>query len=128
MADERSFFNEGSVVITNSRAVIGGTTYAMSNITSVGMGSTPASRALGIIIAIFGVLVLLGGAAAESGGVIAFGVVVLAVGIAAAVLPKPTYIVKLGSASGEQRALSSKDREFIERVVNAMNGAIVHRG
>jgi len=74
----------------------------MSNITSVSMGVIPAARTAGIVLAIFGLLVTLGGASAESGGVIGFGVLVLAIGIAAAVMPKPTYVIKLGSASGEQ--------------------------
>jgi hypothetical protein len=38
MPDEKTFFNEGSVSITNTRAIIGSTTYAMSNVTSVSLG------------------------------------------------------------------------------------------
>ncbi len=41
---------------------------------------------------------------------------------------KPTFSVVLSSASGEVKALSSKDNGFITSVINALNDAIVHRG
>ena len=42
--DEANFMNEGGVVVTNTRAVINGTMYAMANVTSVSMGAIPPSR------------------------------------------------------------------------------------
>jgi len=49
-------------------------------------------------------------------------------GIAIAVMTKPSYVVRIGSASGEANALVSKDRAFVGKIVNAMNEAIVKRG
>ena len=121
---EQSFFNSGGVTVTNARAIIGGTTYSMANITSVSVGMTPASRGGAILLALFGCVL----AAATDGGGKGLGVLLLILGIAWAVMAKATYIVKLGSAGGETQALSSKDQPFIEQVVNAMNNAIIHRG
>ena len=42
--------------------------------------------------------------------------------------PKTVYIVKIGSSSGEKNVLESYDREYIKRIVDAMNEAIVRRG
>jgi hypothetical protein len=44
------------------------------------------------------------------------------------ILPKPTYMVRIGSASGEADVLGSKDRDPIEHIVRAMNKAIIERG
>ena len=120
---EQNFFNQNGVTVTNARAIIGGTTYSMANITSVSLGMKPASRGGGILLAMIGGLI----AAASDGGK-GFGVLMLLVGIAWAVLAKADYIVKLGSAGGETHALTSTDKPFIEQVVGALNNAIIHRG
>ncbi|HZQ09085.1 MAG TPA: DUF6232 family protein [Anaerolineae bacterium] len=49
-------------------------------------------------------------------------------GIALAAMVKDKYAVRLGSASGELDGLVDGDRERIQRVVNAMNEAIIKRG
>jgi hypothetical protein len=41
---------------------------------------------------------------------------------------KPTYHLLLSPASGETRALNTKDHDLIHRVVSAVNNAIVSRG
>jgi hypothetical protein len=41
---------------------------------------------------------------------------------------KPPYAVNLSSASGESRALQSKDKEKVERIVAAIKQAIIERG
>jgi hypothetical protein len=46
----------------------------------------------------------------------------------ALLLRKSTHHVVLSSASGETRALNSKNKEFIANVINALNQAIVSRG
>ena len=44
------------------------------------------------------------------------------------IFQKIEYQVRLSTASGEATALKSKDADWIIRVVNALNEAIIHRG
>jgi hypothetical protein len=149
---EKVFFQDKIVLVTNSRAVLGSRTFAMSNITSVTPGVIPADRTFGIVIAIIGVLVTgfcgfislfglvwLFGASSKNmssalggnifiGLFVLLGVLILGLGIFLAMREKPTYVVRIGSASGESNALASKDYQYIYKVVNAMNQAIIHRG
>jgi hypothetical protein len=130
MSEETTFYSDGAIRVTNARAVIGGKTYAMANITSVSMGTRPANRNPGIVIAIVGLLIAActGIMASDGAGGIVFGILVLVAGIVVAVIAKPSYIVRIGSASGEADALVSKDREYIQKIVNATNEAIIKRG
>jgi len=41
---------------------------------------------------------------------------------------KPEYIVRIGSASGEVNALTSPNVKYIQKIVDALNNAIVSRG
>jgi hypothetical protein len=140
-ANEQVILEEGQVRITNLRAILGPKTYAMSNITSVTMAKSQPGTCLPFAL-------LLGGAAllalfllsaysalssprttdAPSWILLVVGAISLAIGIIVHRGAKPDYIVKIGSASGESNALSSRDRASIERIVGAMNQAIVMRG
>ena len=125
---ETTFYSdERGVRITNTRAIVGATTYAMANITSVSTAVKPANRTPGIVVAILGLLVLvITGLLGSSGGVI-FGVIFLGLGILVAVIAKATYVVRIGSASGEADAISSKDEKYIQAIVQAMNEAFIKR-
>ena len=122
---ETSFYSDNSGVrITNTRAILGTKTYAMANISSVSAAITPAKRGLGIVLAIIGFLLVL----VPESGVRIFGVILLGVGILLAVIAKATYIVRIGSASGEADAISSHDRAYVDGIVTAMNEAFIKRG
>lgn len=133
---ERTYYSQGGVTITSTRAVVGATTYAMANITSVSMGVVPPSRGGGIALAILGIIVLVcsGGISFEPslstvvtvGGLVGVGLLVL--GIILAVRAKAQYVVKIGSASGESNLLSSPNQRYIRAIVDAMSNAIVDRG
>lgn len=127
---ETTYFQEGNVLITNIRAVLGTTTYPVANITSVSVGTIPPNRMIGVIIAIVGGLMAacsFGGGRNMLGGIIV-GLIILAIGILIAVLQKTRYVVKIGSAGAEKDGLVSTDQAYIQRVVEAMNQAIIKRG
>jgi len=128
--DEVVYFQDLGITITNARAVLGAKSYAMANITSVGMGHTPANRTPGVIVALLGVAFggCLATASDSATGALIFGLVLLLSGVAIAASAKSKYAVRIGSASGESDALSSDDREHIQKIVNALNEAIVKRG
>ncbi len=56
------------------------------------------------------------------------GIVLIGIGIFLLIRNKPVYSVMLASASGESDAINSKDEDFIDRIVQALNDAIVVRG
>jgi hypothetical protein len=149
---ETIYYQDESIIITNARAVLGSKTYAMANITSVSMGVIPANRMPGIVLAAIGGLsTLCCGCSAlaplstlgysnngDSSGIIGnavfagigaiIGLLFVAGGIALAIMSKPTYVVKIGSASGEANALTSQNKSYIAGIVTAMNEAIIKRG
>ena len=130
MADEISIYRDESIQVTNLRAMLHGKTYAMANVTSVSMYTQVNSKLPGIAIAIVGCLLSLMGLASRelAGCVLFFALSLVVIGIAYANSQKDRYWVRIGSSSGEANALSSTDREYVLRVVNAMNEAIVRRG
>ncbi|MDO8971871.1 MAG: DUF6232 family protein, partial [Saprospiraceae bacterium] len=108
--EEKTFLSEGGVTVTNARFIVPAQTYAMSGITSVKSFEETPSRKGAIILVVIGVLAFFAGKEA-----IVIGVLALAGGIAWWVLKKSMYHVLLSSASGESKALSSKDPGWIGR-------------
>jgi hypothetical protein len=122
--EERIFFEQGSVKVTNARFIVDSRTYAMNGVTSVKSSVTPPSRGGPIIAIIVGVLML----AAPGVGVKLLGIAVVGVGIWIFSQQKATHAVFLSSASGEMQALADTDAAYIGGVVNALNEALIHRG
>lgn len=129
MANETTFYSdEHGVRITTTRAIFGSKTYAMANITSVSKGEEPPKRQPGIIIAILGLIILVACVSFGSAVGVIVGVAVLGLGILIAAIAKPTYHVKITSASGEDEPRSSKDKQHIDSIVIALNEALIKRG
>src|SRR5450759_2640248 len=142
---ETVFYRDKYVLVTNARAVLGASTYAMSNITSVTPGVIPANRIWGIVIALLGIFITGGcglislfglmwlfGSSSKNmtsalggnifiGLFVLLGLLILGVGLYLAIRAKPTYVVRIGSSSGESDALASKEYPYIFKIVSAMN-------
>lgn len=118
--DEKTFFEYDDVKVTNARFISGGQTYAMSNVTSVKAFEEKPSR-------LWGILGLLIGLAIASNNTV---VGLLIAGVAALYLyqQKTIYHIMLATAGGETSALKTHQREYLSKVVTALNEAIVHRG
>ena len=121
--EEKIFFNEGQVTVSNSRFTVSGQTYAMSNVTSVKSGIIEADYGAPAFIFFIGLACLFG-----SGWVFFVGIIVILLAIFMFVDNKPTYSVILNTASGENHALVSTDKLYIEQVINSLNESIVSRG
>jgi proline racemase len=121
--EEKSFFTQGGVSVTNARFIAHGQTYAMSGVTSVKQFRQDPSRKGPIILGVIGLLAMAGG-----GKAVFVALLLLAGAVAWWLSQKPEFSVLLSSASGEAKALTSRDGKFISDVVNALNDAIVHRG
>lgn len=128
---EQSLFDEAGIFISPSRFVSGSQTYAMSGVTSVGAGTEYPSKKgpllailIGAFIAFCGLITI------AKGGIIALllGAGILALGVMSWKKKLPVHSVLLRSASGEQKATSSTDVDLVQRIVTALNQAIVLRG
>lgn len=126
--EETTFYSENAVQVTSSRVVMPGATYALRNISSVRTLEFKPSHTLDIALIIIGVIILLIGASAKSAGAVLFGLVLAGAGVALFVTKKPEYVVKLGTNAGEQDGFRSKDKLSIDKIVNAINEAIISKG
>ncbi|QKM52186.1 DUF6232 family protein [Burkholderia glumae] len=118
---ETVFLQHGNVTVTNTRFIVPGQTYAMSNVTSIKHVEKAPSRALGVFVAIVGLLLLFA-------KVWVFGLAAIAIGVFVAWNAKGQYDVVLHTASGEVRAFQSPDRGLVQQIVSALNQAVVFRG
>lgn len=118
--EEKMFYETGDISVSNSRFIVDGQTYAMGNVTSVKTGEEKANKATGVILALIGFFTLFGS--------IWVGLIILIVGVLAFIGAKDKYSVVLSTSSGENQALTSEDKAYIEKVVFALNESIVSRG
>jgi hypothetical protein len=128
--EEKTFFSYDDVKVTSSRFISGGQTFAMSNITSVKAFEKKPYRTGGIIALLVGLSfvvkeVLLGVPSVES---VIFGIAIAALAVLYLYKQKTIYHVMLATAGGETSALKTYQKEYLDRVVGALNQAIVYRG
>lgn len=126
MSNEQTFFSKDGVRVTDARFIVHGETYSMANITSVKTDKETPERTGPIATLGIGVLSFLFG---EFGvGFYVVGVILVIVGVAWWKGQSPTYSLLLSSASGEVKALASQNKDFIDKVEQSINEAIVARG
>ena len=138
MSTEQTFYSdERGVRITATRVIFDSatesTTYSMANITSVTTVKEPAKRTLGILVAIIGIVLLLGGLGIDGTELTIVGAITGALGLLFAYFAKGVYKLKITSASGEFFPISSEkdkniDEEYIEKIAVAINEAMISRG
>jgi hypothetical protein len=136
---ETVYLDDGNVIVTNTRVVIGGKTYTAKHITSVQMvKKQDETRIWGILMAVVGGLLSLSGLllligllrsfSVEIFGIggicLAAGIVILLFGILLTIVSRDKFIIRLASASGEVDALTSTKREEIAVVVEAVTKMI----
>jgi hypothetical protein len=126
--EEISFYSDNSGVrVTNTRLIIGSTTYAMLNITSVSRAETPPSRVGPVMFLLVGTLSFLGGLSGGS-NITIFGVFMMAIGAFWWKTQKTKYHLVIASASGEAKAITSEDKQRVDKIVSAVNESIIGRG
>lgn len=129
MTEEITFYsNDQGIRVTSARLIIGDSVYAMTNITSVKRAVTKPKRTGPLFSIGIGIVFMLGTLASGDTGGVVFGMILIALGIIWWLLQKPTYHLRVASASGEADALSNKDEKQIMPVVQAINEAMIHRG
>lgn len=127
--EEVTFYSDNDGVrVTNTRLIVGSTTYAMRNMTSVSRHVQEPNRVLPLLLCILGSFCVMGGAVGSSHGAIVPGIFMLGIGIGWWKLLKPRYSLLLASSSGETKPITSLDGSRIESIVRAVNEAIIERG
>lgn len=120
IVEEKTFFEYDDVKVTNARFITGGQTFAMNNVTSVKTRTKKPSRWGGIFILLIGLSMMAANAL--------FGLAIVAAAAYYLYKQKTIYDVMLTTSGGETSALKTNQLEYITKVVNALNDAIVHRG
>lgn len=118
--DEKTFFEYEDVRVTSARFISGSHTYAMSNITSVKAFEAKPKRIGGIIVLIIGLAIAI--------NTPVVGLIIAAIAAYYLYQQKTMYHVMLATAGGETSALKTHQREYLDKVVAALNQAIIHRG
>jgi hypothetical protein len=110
---EQIFFEQGKIKITSTRAIFDDHTYVLSAVTSVRYVELKPDRKWPMFLVIFGVFCVL---------------TTTIIGAVWWFFQKTKHVLLLSSASGEICAMVTKDKILAERVVAAINEAIVSRG
>ncbi len=132
---EKTVFDDGSIIVTTARILAGGTTYAVRNITSVRMNTTTKEipRKAGFVSllswGVGGLMALFGFSVGSQGGVIVFFIGMLIIGLGYSMRSRKgvetTCSVVICASSGESRVLESEDCDHVQRIVDAINEALV---
>ncbi len=126
VTEEQTFFNEGDVLVTRSRIVIGKQTYPMNGITSIRTETVQPNLILPFIPGLMGVIMSL---AVFGGGFgyLFIGLLLLGIAVAWWKAAKPVYNILFGTAVGEKQALTNPNAEYVSRVEDAINEALIAR-
>lgn len=119
--EERTFFEYEDVRVTSARFINGGQTYAMNNVTSVKPYEKKPSRVGGVIVLVIGIAIMINNS-------FMIGLIISAAAAYYLYQQKTIYHILLSTSAGETTALVTYQREYLNRVIAALNDAIVHRG
>jgi hypothetical protein len=129
---EENIYSDGTVSVTTARIMIGGTTYALRNITSVRMTTTEpqtggaiALVAVGAFLTLPSFVAFVQGAAAAGLWLLVLGIIIGGSGLFSLRVLKPAHSIIVASSAGEIRALTSPDKNYIAKIVSSINEAIV---
>ena len=122
LQNETTFYKDLQVTVTQSRFVTQSKTYAMRNISSVHIFEIVKNKITPIIFIILGVLLLF------SKDTMIYAILLITIGILWLVFNKNEYAVRISTNAGEANSIISKDKLYIQKIVNALNEAIIHRG
>lgn len=120
--EEKSFFANGTVTVTQNQLIVENQTFELAGVTSIKIGETPPNRRLSGNTAIIGALCL-------SLDAFFFVVGLILLGVAGFLwkTTKPQYSIILNTPSGEKPALISDNKEYVEQVFSALNQALLSR-
>lgn len=127
--EESTFYTDDQGVrVTSTRLIVGSTTYAMGNITSVSRTIQEPSRMGPTVVGAIGIGFFIWAASESQAALVFYGVVSLGLAALWWKGQKTLYGLRIASSSGESTPISSIHKERIEKIVQAVNEAIIGRG
>lgn len=124
---EKIFHRDDAVTITNAWARFSRGAYRIEEITDAQPVLVPASRSLGVMLAIVGVLLAFLFAMQGLVGPALVGVGMLTAGIALAIVARDTYVLRVATTAGLYDALADSNHERVLTVANALMNAVLAR-
>ncbi len=121
MSEEKSFLNEKGIAVTSARFVVSGKTYPMSAINSVKYTVENPDITAPVVISVIGV------ASFWLAKAWWYALVLLAVAVGWWFLLRKKYTIEIELSSGPQDVYTTHNKEFVDKVIEALNEAIVHR-
>ncbi len=118
---DKTFFQDDNATVTQSRFVTGSKTFAMRNVSSVTLFEIKADRTIQWILIIVGVILLFT-------SYYLAGIAIAGIGALWLKYTKNQYSVRISTNAGETNGFISKDKEYVQSIVNAINDAIIYRG
>ena len=134
-ADPTFYMNKDGVRVTATRLIIpaknskdGAVTYSMANITSIKSVKNEQGRIMGFLLALLGIALIVACRYLALSSAMTIGIVLLVAGLLIVLIMRPTYRLKITSAAGEDGSLKPYKKEEFDRIVMAINEAIIKRG
>ena len=123
MENEKIFYQDEHVLITQSRFVSHGKTYAMRNVASASVTRNSKSylKITSGIMLVFGLSSLY----TEDYWL---GVAALGISVILLLNSRDEYFLVISSNSGASNALRSTNQEYVQTILDAINKAIIYRG
>ena len=115
---EISFFENNNVIVTQTRFIVGHKVVEIKNISYVKMGTLRNYITLKLILAICGFLLMFFRELRIE------GIVIFAISLLSAYFTQDRFSVRVQTNSGEIDSLVSNDKDYVEKVVNAVNSAM----
>jgi len=124
MADEVIYYSDDKgIKITNKQAIFGKKSYELRTIISIRVTKNPSSPKIPILLVVCGAILIVMNIVRFHIIEVFFGILFLIFGIYD-LLAKPTYMIKLLQTKGEYVPISSRDKERIEQITDALEAAI----
>ena len=117
---EKTFFRNGFVTVTNTHFTVPGRVFPMSEVTDARAERAGSKTPWPTLLYVFGL-------AAFFARLYRLGLLLFMAGALLSVFVRPKYAVVLDGASGEVQALTSRDRDYITEIVDALKKAILYR-
>lgn len=123
------YSDNNGVRVTNTRFIVGSSTFPLQGITSIQSIIIPVNRSPAVLIFVIGLGLVIGGASSRNGGaMVVLGILLCAFGVYWYNKVKDSYGVQITTSAAESKPLTSKNQDYIENVTRALNEAIIHRG
>lgn len=126
--DERVVYEAEDIFVTNSRAILNKKPYDLHAIRAVSLGLKPASRRLGILVTLGGILIGGVGGFLYLSMLILLGFVIGVAGLWLIVSARPAHSVKIIYNNNVIEDVLMSNNTSVEKAVSALNQALVLRG